>query len=375
MSDEGKHGAGRTGDSESSPDRLGLKEKILKGLDKSFTGEETRRWLSVLEDNKGVEETIAPGQHAGSLDLTMPALVDQLFDNLQRYTFEFNKTGIADELKVHCERPKGLHEYSDFTRYRGKVLLTQGHISTRAWALVIQGVDGEVFVFVIPADFIIGFRPGQTEFHPYLTITRSEDQRGASWSIEERALANDSVPKLARRLFGHLIRVVKGEASEGEKFSFASRPAPPGMGGLDRSYDRSEDDPGLWLLRPEDFETPAPSTAKKAEAAAPAPSKGDKARKTSTKLTPTKKISAKVPETVTEAFDQNNNEVRDICVQLVNDIDRLLDKLQQIGMKAMKEDSMADVARAMKRSQALKTLKEKAISFAEEWDHLLTENK
>lgn len=352
MTNEGRDKKENPRNTSGVPEDADLKNKILQGMGKSFTGEETMRWLSVLDkDPLSAEETIAPGQLIQEAQLPMTGVLDILFDHLQRYTFEFNKNPIAERFKVQCERPKGLHELADFSRFSRRVKYAQGHLSTREWSLIIQGIDDEIEVFVLPGDFLIGFRPGQTQFQPFLSMSLTQMKGRSAWTILDKPLARDSMPKLARRLFGQLIKVAKGESSESEKFKFSTRDSQEvSSQSFERSYEK-DDHPSLWLLGPEPADQPRPKSVDPGTGAC-----GEKRAETAVET-----LAASKP-------DMSLENVRATCKEFVAEIDRQVESMQQMGMRAMKDDNMAGVTEAMKRSQMLKGLKEKVVGFMEEWD-------
>src|SRR5271166_5410127 len=78
---------------EPAPINEELAKRILSSMKKAYTGEETVRWLANMSQELPVEPA-APSKAAKTQWLSMRAvsLLDKLFDDFQRYTFEFNKT-------------------------------------------------------------------------------------------------------------------------------------------------------------------------------------------------------------------------------------------------------------------------------------------
>lgn len=366
MSEDGKSKKNAPANVNPKDEPTDLKEKILKGMKGSFTGEETQRWLSVLDKSPSkADETIAPGHRGAERHLPMTGVLDLLFDHLERYTFEFNKNPIAQKYKVQCERPKGLHEHSDFSKYSRKVQYAQGHLSTREWSLIVQGIEGEIEIYIIPGEFLIGFRPGQEQFNPYMQMYLEEVGGKSAWMVLDQPLGRDSMPKLARRLFGQLVKVAKKEASDSEKFKFSTSGTEEiAIGTVNRTYDNPED-PHLWLLGPETEKESAKKSEPAQKAAAEPPPRP----------APKKPEPATDAETIDEALERHNQSVQNTVLSFLDEIEQQVETMQQIGMKAMKGDNMDGVSRAMKRSQVLKGIKDKIISFAEEWDKVVKTDK
>src|SRR5579885_584306 len=200
---------------------LDSKQKILSNIKGKFTGEETARWLTNLESSPdSATETIVPGRGVDDSLPTMPALMDTLFDHLQRYSFELNKAANDPELKMTCERPTGYQE--KVLDYMTKLRFMRGHLSTRSWAFVMHAEETRASGYFMPIDFLIGFMPGP-DFPPYLTITKmAGDEYSALWGIDGKQITTADVPRIGRRIITQLVKVINGEAQQTEKFSFAS---------------------------------------------------------------------------------------------------------------------------------------------------------
>ncbi len=325
-----------------------LRNRILGNVKDRNTSEETRQWLSVLDSSAlQADQTLHLNQAPQAENLNTSAFVDLLFDYLSRYVAEFNKNPVHEALKVHCERPKGEYEFKDFSRFAHTVKYFQGHVSTREWAVVIQAYMGKVLVFIIPSDILIGFRPGDPTRKPYMEIVEKEAEGATSRVLLGRGLTSANLGQLAKRIFGQVIKVARNEATDTEEFIIASHVEAPEED-PDRSYDEDE---SKWLLSEADFQEMRRSAANKGPGGTPL--------RTAGKLT------------LPEQFSQNSQQVANLCMLMVGEVDKELASLEQIGMTAMKVDGMKEVNFAMKRANALKSLKEKILDFASDWDNCL----
>ncbi len=201
---------------------LETKQRYLSTMKDKFTGEETSRWLHSIEESPGAaEETIMTGSLVDDSLVSMPALMDILFDHLQRYSFELNKVSTDADVKINCERPAGWQEKVEFL---AKIRYMRGHLSTRYWTFIIWAEEAQALGFFIPTDFLMGFTPHGGDFPPYIKINRmtSNTDEGVVWGIEGKTLLVAEVPRLARRLITHLIKVATGQASSDERFTFSS---------------------------------------------------------------------------------------------------------------------------------------------------------
>ncbi len=203
-----------------------LKDKILSSVREAFTGEETSRWIVAMQEESvsQADESVVTGSSDNKLNENMAAIVDRFFDNFKRYAFEFNRSLDQRELVVNCERPASMRTQADYTDMGDPIRFCIGHISSRDWALVVQAEENRVRAFIAPIKYLVGFQPDQRDFEPYVDIKLIRDKVGAMrqmvWSIDGQALAFESIPALSRRLFGQLVKVTRGEATNTEKFVF-----------------------------------------------------------------------------------------------------------------------------------------------------------
>lgn len=322
-----------------------LRNMILGNVRDRNASEETRQWLSVLDSSAlQADQTLHLQAAPEAENLNTSAYVDLLFDYLSRYVAEFNKNPIHESLKVHCERPKGEFEFKDFSRFSHNVKYFQGHVSTREWAVVVQAYMGKILVFIVPTDILIGFRPGDPNRRPYMEIVESTADGRTSRSLLGRGLSSANIGQLAKRIFGQVIKVARKEARDTEEFqiaAYAEEQVDP-----DRSYDADE---SKWLLSEADFLEMQRGRVS-GQSAAPAPG---------------------AKPGIPEQFRQNNQHVVGLCMQIVADVDKELAFLEQLGIAAMKGDNMKEINFAMKRSNVLKSLKEKILDFASDWDNCL----
>lgn len=215
---------------------LESKQRILSGMKGRYTGEETSRWLTSIEESPAnAEETISVGGLVDESRLSMPALLDLLFDHLQRYTFELNKVATDPDMKINCERPTS---WIEKVEYLNKIRYMRGHLSTRYYSFLVWADESKAEGYIIPTDFLVGFAPS-SDFPPYITISRmSGGGDDIMWGIDNKILNSNEVPKMARRLITQLVKVCTGEASSDEKFHFSSSDSVvQPQTAIDRSYE------------------------------------------------------------------------------------------------------------------------------------------
>jgi hypothetical protein len=204
-----------------------LKKKILSSMNTSFTGDATNRWITAMKDEAfdEVEEAVTTATESSKLNHSMAAVIDRLFDNFKRYSFEYNRTQDDREFEINCERPASMRTSAEYQDMGKPIKYCLGHLASRNWALIIQGEENRILSYITPVEQLLGFRPSPTEFPPHLEMRLSRDTGKTSrefvWSISGQMLAQDSLPVLARRLFTQLVKVTKGEANYGELFAWS----------------------------------------------------------------------------------------------------------------------------------------------------------
>gem|GEM_PF-607087 len=229
-----------------------LKNKILSSINTTFTGEATSRWISAMNEDAfdAVEEAV-PANEGSKLNVSMAAVIDRLFDNFKRYSFEFNRTQDNREYEISCERPASMRTTAEYAEMGKPIKYCLGHLASRTWALIVQGEENRILVYITPIEHLVGFKPGLSDFPPHLEIRQVKDpvktSRDFVWAVNEKILSTESLPVLARRLFTQLVKVSKGEAEhteifamspQEEKLALASTAAVP----VDRSFEDAKAD-------------------------------------------------------------------------------------------------------------------------------------
>ncbi len=224
-----------------------LNDRILSSIKNNFSGEETKRWMTAIQDDKltGAEEAISQGVKENALSTSMSTVMDKLFDNFKRYSFDFNRTQDNRDFEVTCERPASMRMTAEYMEHGKPIKFCLGHLSTKSYALVIQGEEIRVRAFVLPVEYLVGFKPHQTEFSPYLDmkLMASRSMSESNWSIDGQTVALTSLPALSRRLFTQLIKVSKGESNYDDKFVFNPQEHEiPKPQNVDRSFEDDSKD-------------------------------------------------------------------------------------------------------------------------------------
>ncbi|MFN8554284.1 MAG: hypothetical protein U0103_22640 [Candidatus Obscuribacterales bacterium] len=202
---------------------------------------ETGTWLASLVND--ALEIAAHGdaeQPVTDADLeVMVKWVAEIFNEFELYKIEFNKKAAGSDLIVDAS-PLNLDSLSATNDH------FEAHLSTRYWSLAFDASTRKLDVYLIPAELLLAFttnRIDESEYRPFLTFTPRRHRDQYHWSFEERTITFAMLPKLAKELFGDLIKVASGHISEDELVSNASNGVAEAalieaeVATTDRSYD------------------------------------------------------------------------------------------------------------------------------------------
>lgn len=222
-----------------------LKERILSSMAGSFKGEETSRWIAAIKEDAmdEAEEAVATGSTENKLSNTMSSLIDALFDHFKRYSFEFNRIQENKELEVFCERPTSMRTTAEYMDMGKTIKFCLGHLGSKSFALIIQGEENSIRAFLTPIEYLMGFKPNQSDFPTFMHMKRGANATATDfiWTIDGKPLAMTSIPALSRRLFTQLIKVQRGEANYDEKFLFdPHEPEAPQASSVDRTFEKDD---------------------------------------------------------------------------------------------------------------------------------------
>ena len=199
---------------------------------------ETGNWLSSL-----VNDALEIAAHGDSEQPVTDEDVDvmvrwvaAIFNEFELYKIEFNKKAAGTDLIVAAS-PLNLENLSASNDH------FEAHLSTRHWSLVFDASTRKLDVYLIPAELVLAFttnRIDETEYQPFITFAPRRHSGEYYWSVDKQLITFDMLPKLAKELFGDLIKVASGNVSEEEFFknaaaesAAAQSTAPP----TDRSYE------------------------------------------------------------------------------------------------------------------------------------------
>lgn len=196
---------------------MGDASETLLNIKQRGDDSETGSWLSSLVND--ALEIAAHGDAEEPINDedvdVMVRWVAQLFNEFELYKIGFNKKAAGSDLIVNAS-PLHLESLSA-TNDR-----FEGHISTRFWSLAFDASTRKLDVYLIPADLVLAFttnRIDETEYTPFITFTPRRQAGEYYWFVDQQRITYNMLPKLAKELFGDLIKVASGNVTEEEFFA------------------------------------------------------------------------------------------------------------------------------------------------------------
>lgn len=340
-----------------------LRNRILGSMKKQFSGEATSRWLANLDD---LPEKLNPEgsltQPAQDLSLPVHVLADKLFDDFQRYIFEFNKNPVGTDLMVQIERPTPLR-HGTRKSFGNVPAVAQGHILTRYFALVLKMYEHSISAFVVPAENLVAFYGDDIEFNHFLEIEASQEATGPVWKVQNELVTPQSLPVLSKKLFSALIKVATGESTYNDPYNEASK------------HKQEQALPPLPGYRAnEGFElrtgrTIAPGSANIAQAAQAAAGYQGANRVAATGNSPAPAPAAAKTGAADGAMQHliaDTNRLNASILSFLQALDEELNDLTQVGIQLLQAQDLVTMQKLMNRTTALKTARDQVAALAEE---------
>lgn len=205
-----------------------LSKKILSSISNNFVGDETRAWLSDVNEN--VDGSAA--KDGVVCQLGMVELLDRLFDDFYRYAYQFNQTEESQAFTITCHRPKAGSKEDASSLYQGSLL-------NSVRAMMVSGDNkGIRFAFIAPA--ILAVDP-TAKPSVFIELLMQQTAEGPRWFSDGKPLKLAQLPYLTKRIFARLIRVSRGEVSDTEPLSLEALPDSADAAGEDGGEQNNAD--------------------------------------------------------------------------------------------------------------------------------------
>lgn len=377
------------GDQKNKKGAPAFNDMILGNL-KSRSGKDTTKWLSNLSSDDDDEASPAVSNTATNaapvVTYSIAAAqqhikwVDKVFDLFQQYEVEFNRVSPSQDLMVRVERAIVTPDL--MSRMKGNdAIHFHGRLYTRYWTLILVGNLYYLEGYIVPSDHYIGFEANHASYNQFFEANASWDGE-LKWICENAVINEGLLPAFAKQLFGQLVKVAKGEASEEERFQLGptkkkkgqaegsttplmnqsnvfedggflqnqqSQPGPAGTSGRQTGSNK-RDFPSGKNSYPIDAQQsgylvgPEPTVATPAKSSAPMPQQD------------LSKISA------TEA-----------CDLLEAALDRNLADLSKAGASAFEAHNFSEAEKLLKQTAQMKEFKEQVSKALADWKRILQE--
>ncbi len=280
-----------------------LSRKILSSLNTAFVGDATMAWLQNVNENVDSKPAATATLEDPICQLSMVALMDTLFDDFNRYAYQYNQTEENRAFVVTCRRPAG-------DGIKDPSNLYQGYLQNSVWGMCARGDTKSVRFSFIPPKFLYEDETNRPAIPAFIELSIQMFNEGPGWSVDGKPLRNSQVASLSKKIFARLIRVSRGDVSETEQLVF------------DAAAEKTAEQ-----LIPGGAVIPQQSPA----------------------------------ETITYSL-----------LAVMDAIDAEIIGLQQEGITAMRSGGMEAVMPIMKRTEALRGLRESTAGVARDWAKILT---
>lgn len=280
-----------------------LSRKILSSLNTAFVGDQTMAWLQNVNENVNSAPVATAEKEDPLCQLSMVNLMDTLFDDFNRYAYQYNQTEENRAFVVTCNRPTGDGIKDPGNQY-------SGFLQNSVWGLQVRGDTKSVRFSFIPPKFLYEDETNRPAIPAFIELSIQMFKEGPGWSVDGNPLRNSQLPFLSKKIFARLVRVSRGDVSENEPLKFDAV--------AEKAAEQSNSGGAT---------VPQQSPA----------------------------------ETITYSL-----------LAVMDAIDAEVVSLQQEGMAAMRSGGMEAIMPIMKRTEALKALRESTAGVAREWAKLLT---
>jgi hypothetical protein len=185
------------------------------------------RYMALSPDQSGRNPTapatphseVPTAQHNETADW-----VNLLFAEFSRQAAAYNASAAGTDLVLTVRPPEFSYEAPHYGQAQEPQTITvfKGHIATSHWAMLVQGYEDKIDIYVISADEILNFTMNdirKSQVTPFMMIESSVVNSHRVWSVGGTAIGAETIPHLAKELLGDLVRIATGSMSEAELFA------------------------------------------------------------------------------------------------------------------------------------------------------------
>lgn len=357
-------GNNQSGGSGNAPKKKTAFNEIILGGLKSRSGKETSRWINDLTSDGVADLVVGASEPEPSLPPqgstpinSIVHFVDRLFDLFQQYEVEFNRKISSAELAMETERPVISSEL--LTRMQGNDRLHfSGRIHIHGWSLLVRGNLQGIEGYILPSDHLIAFSGNESAYVRFFQSTPVSENKELKWSFNGVSITSETLPSLAKQLFGSLVQVSRGEASENTPFVFRDKQSLTENALQTPSTSNVFEDDGGHSLQQSEQSQPSPQPA----------------RRSTTTVAPDKEE----PEMENKASVLVNTvgvgtDLTRACDVLAEAIENELASLTRAGAQAFEKHDLSGVENALIKTKKLKSMRDQMLATIEEWKVALQE--
>ena len=182
-------------------------------MENNYLGAQTANWLQNMKEDLRIS-----GGADGDGSVTSVVILDKLFDEFQRYAFQFNRNEPNRDYIVSCKRPDPATQSAANGSY-------MGFLFNSRWAMLgIAQPERVTLSFVAPRfAYEHGLRTqSQDEFRGVAAFLEFDGERvkdQMSWRIGNYPIGGAQLSTIAKTVFARFIRVTRGECSGVERLS------------------------------------------------------------------------------------------------------------------------------------------------------------
>ncbi|MBS1955220.1 MAG: hypothetical protein JST89_13620 [Cyanobacteria bacterium SZAS-4] len=168
--------------------------------------------------------SVAPSPTAEEEGNRTVAGVQMLFAEFQRQADEYNASADT-QMMLTVNHPTFTFEapnYEESSNPSARISIFKGYVVAQHWAMLVQGYEEKIDVYVIAADEILNFTLNDIRnsgVSPYMTVESAMVDDRRVWNIAGTPISLDTIPLLSKELLGDLIRVSTGTMDESELFT------------------------------------------------------------------------------------------------------------------------------------------------------------
>ncbi len=152
-----------------------------------------------------VSDGSAPPMPSAAQDNQTVAAVERLFAEFQRRATEFNRSAEGTKMMLSVHPPEFTFEAPHFGEAydpHQKISVFKGHVVAQHWAMLVQGYEETIDVYMLAADQILNFTLNdirQSRETPFMAIASSMIGGHRVWHLSEIPISLETMPASGER--------------------------------------------------------------------------------------------------------------------------------------------------------------------------------